>query len=554
SLTGGIGHDTLNGALGRDVLKGLAGNDSLDGGEGDDTLVGSLGDDVYGVDSTGDVVTELAGEGHDLVRSSITYTLGAHLENLVLTGTKVISGYGNGGANHLTGNAAGNYLDGALGADTMAGGAGADFYYVDNTGDRVVEAADEGWDTVRSSVNHTLAANVEDLALWGAGLQGKGNALDNILIATFADCVLAGLAGNDLYHVYGPTTVNEGKGEGTDTVVAHVDWTLHENLEHLTLADGSASRVATGNGLANRLVGNNNRNTLDGKGGADTLEGGGGDDSYVVGVGDVVVEASNKGNDTVRAAINYSLGANVENLVLTGTTALSGVGNALNNVIEGNDAANILNGMGGADLLEGGLGNDSYHVDHAGDDIAGEVSGASGGFDQVLASITWSLAGDEVESLVLTGKRDLDGTGNARDNSLMGNGGDNVLDGGKGKDALAGLAGNDTYMIDNAGDTVTESAGGGTDTVLSGVNRTLGDHQENLRLEGSAGLRGTGNTLANVVTGNSGNNLLEGAEGNDTLKGGTGDDSLVGGSGADVLTGGAGKDVITGGTGNDRIV
>ena len=352
--------NTLN-----NVLTGNTGANRLDGGAGNDSMVGGLGDDVYVVDSATDVITEGASAGTDRVESSVTYTLGANLENLVLTGTATINATGNTLANTLTGNTAANVLNGGAGADAMSGGLGDDIYVVDNAADVVTEAASAGIDRIDASITTTLGANVENLTLTGTtAINGTGNTLNNVITGNSGANVLSGGAGND---------------------------------------------------------------TISGGAGIDTMIGGTGNDIFVVdNIGDVTTELVGEGTDAVQSSITWTLANEVENLTLTGTTAINGTGNALNNSLTGSSAANVLtggvgndtlNGGAGIDTLIGGMGNDIYVVDVAGD-IVTEL--AAEGTDTIQSAITWTL-GTNVENLTLTGIAAINGTGNTLNNALTGN-------------------------------------------------------------------------------------------------------------------------------------
>ncbi len=552
-LYGFGGNDVLQAGAGDDRLEGGDGDDTLDGGAGDDVMTGGAGGDIYVLDGAGDRVYEYAGEGADTVMSPLSYALFDEFENLTLTGSDAIDGTGNLQDNRIVGNVAANTLDGGWGDDWLAGGSGDDTYAVDSTRDAVVEALGEGHDLVLATDSFTLGANVEDLTLTGAGwIDGTGNELDNVITGNDgpnrldggagADTLRGGV-GDDIYVVDSTADiVIENAGEGSDAIEAAFSYTLGANLEQLRLL-GSAALDATGNGAANTLVGNAGNNRLDGAAGADVMRGGAGNDIYIVdSAGDLAVENASEGADTVQSAISFVLPANVESLLLTGTAAINGSGNALANTITGNAAANRLDGGAGADTLTGKAGNDVYIVDNAGDVVSENVAE---GTDLVQASVSVVLAAN-VENLTLTGSAAINATGNTLANALTGNTASNRLDGKLGADRMSGGAGNDTYVVDQSGDTVTEGASAGVDTIESGISWALGANVENLTLTGTAAINGTGNALANVLAGNAGANRLDGAAGADTMKGGAGDDVYIVDNAADITTeaASAGNDLV----------
>ena len=236
------------------------------------------------------------------------------------------------------------------------------------------------------------------------------------------------------------------------------------------------------------------------------------------------------------------------NLTAAAPTFLLGTSSA--DLINGTAAADLLygfsgndtlNGGLGADTMIGGLGNDSYTVDNINDLV---TEGANEGNDWVYASIDYIL-GSEVENLDLAGTANLNGTGNALNNSITGNASANILNGGAGNDTLngglgadtmIGGLGNDSYTVDNINDLVTEGANEGNDWVYASIDYILGSEVENLALTGTADLIGTGNALNNSITGNAGANILDGGDGNDIINGGLGVDTMIGGFGNDIYT------------------
>nr|WP_260406828.1 calcium-binding protein [Pseudomonas cichorii] len=221
-----LGTAAINGT-GNELANRIVGNSAnnvLDGAGGSDVLIGGLGDDTYVVDDGSDRVVESQGQGTDTVNASVSFTLASNLENLNLTGSANINATGNSADNILRGNLGDNRLDGAQGADLMIGGLGNDTYFVDHIGDVVMEDADAGNDKVISTVDYSLAANVESLTLSGSALNATGNAQANELFGNEHDNRLYGGAGDDfLQGGKGNDRYVFGVGHGQDLINEDLD-------------------------------------------------------------------------------------------------------------------------------------------------------------------------------------------------------------------------------------------------------------------------------------------------------------------------------------------
>lgn len=395
---------TIENAVGGNQADTLIGNavaNRLDGGLGSDSMSGGAGNDVYIVDSAGDVVVEVSGEGNDSVLASCSYTLPDNVENLTLGGAGGFAGFGNGLNNQLAGNAAWNALvggdgddtlDGGPGFDTMSGGVGDDVYIVsesdagapfslelrgepgayvfsgatsislpqtpfynlwDRTGDGVVDYIEMSrvWDNGFFSL--TIGSNMlgQNLAV--------GNYADTQR-AAFAASGHAGLdfafAGNGSNACYGSFSI-----QAIDVDYSGAQRTLKTLAFSFVLHSESPTAPATYGVFNYNYVGT-----------PSTAE--------------VVLENSGEGYDEVRAGVSYALPANVEELILTGNLALAGIGNDLANAVSGNSGNNPIDGAGGDDSIIGGFGNDTLTGGAGNDNL-------NGGFGLDLAVFSGARAG-----------------------------------------------------------------------------------------------------------------------------------------------------------------
>jgi Ca2+-binding RTX toxin-like protein len=256
--------------------------------------------------------------------------------------------------------------------NTLRGLGGSDLYYL-GAGDIADETAvgSGGIDSVFANANHGLAANIENLYLFGTalGVNGNGNGLNNQMFGNLhtGANILRGLGGNDIYTIGANDTVDEtiGGSSGTDTVQASFSYTLGTNVENLFLLGATGGMIGTGNAANNGLNG-----TLSTA--ANSFRGLAGNDTYVLGAGDGANEsvAGSGGIDTIVSALTHALGANLENLTLTGGGVVNGTGNGLVNRIIGNAANNILVGGALGDTLTGGLGKDTFKYNSAAESLA----------------------------------------------------------------------------------------------------------------------------------------------------------------------------------------
>ena len=383
-----------------------------------------------------------------------------------------------------------------------------------------------------------LAGN--DVLLGGGGADELvgGDGDDHLNGGGGADAMIGG-AGDDIYFVNDAgDTLTEALAEGTDVVFADVDFVLGENLETLIF---SAARSFTGGGnaLANLMLGGL---------ASDILNGGDGDDRIVGRLGDDLILGE--------AGDDWLIGGQGDDRLEGGEGADGLFGRDGRDLLLGGDGDDRLDGGSDGDDMRGGRGDDVYFVDDF-RDVATEAFGE--GVDRVVATATTTLS-LHIEELVLRGGAAIGGTGNVGDNRIFGNdaanvldggGGNDRIDGGLGADLLIGGDGDDFLFVDDVNDLTLERAGGGIDTVVSTVTRTLGDNEERLVLRGGDGVGGTGNDIANRLIGNAAANRLDGAAGDDRIFGKDGDDLLLGGAGRDALNGGAGADEMRGGPGDD---
>ena len=595
-LDGGAGTDTLNGEAGADTLRD---GETMNGGVGDDTYV------LTAWQASSIVEQDISGPSNDALElpvaaSAVTVKRGFNsstgdYDDLILTATGLtgsivvpkyfntqdnsfkvetirfsdgavwtvadvfardtsvrttqgadspVLGYrwadtldGLGGNDWISGQGGNDQVSGGTGADTLYGGQGNDALY--GNADNDVLYGEAGDDTLDGGAGNDqlLGSTGNDTYVFG-----RGAGIDTLTEESGTDRILlaGGVLPGDvtLFRNWADLILAIDAGSTQLAVVGHFNGAATQ-VESIEFADGTVWNAATI--LALTVAGTPN-----------AMTGTAGNDTFAVdNAGDTIAEGVNQGIDTVQSSVTHGLGANLENLTLTGYLHVNGFGNTLDNVVTGNSGNNVLIGNQGQDTLVGGSGDDTLHANTfqgAGDGFTDSVRGGAGDDwyyvaapDQVVELAgegidTVNLYADfpnydlaaNVENLRVAFTSYLFGirlNGNLLNNVITADplGGGYTLDGGAGADTLiAGAAGATTFYVDNVGDVVVSGGTltaintvGGVDTVISSMDWTLDSNLENLQLTGAA-THGVGNSLNNILTGGGNIDVLEGMAGDDT--------------------------------------
>jgi Ca2+-binding RTX toxin-like protein len=501
------------------------------------------------------------------------------------TGVAAIDAYLNSLAapQRFTGTAGADVLSGTTGADVLEGLAGDDTYYVNHSGDVIVELANGGSDKVYTSVNYTLPDNVESVYLTAAGLTVTGGAnTNNVFFVDVAggNRIDGGGTGNAVNYAASATGVTATLSGANGPVSAPPGSDVLLNIANIV--GSKLDDVLTGNELKNALVGGFGNDVLRGGKGDDTLAGMQGSDTYIFARGDgadVIVEGEEAGSHNV---VSFLAGVNADQLWFRQ------VGTAL-------EVSTI--GTGDKITVNAWFASAAPRIQEfrtaegrvlLGSDVHKLVQAMAGLAMPPVGQLTLPAGTAAALAPALAQNWRTEGPNQPGNGVYTGTANPDIIKGTAGADVMAGLAGDDIYYVNHAGDVVLEQAGGGRDTVFATVDYTLAANVEEVHLS-AAGLTVTGNGGDNVFHVDvAGGNLLRGSgtnnsatyagartgatatmapagaaaaagAGSDVLvnissvTGSAYDDVLTGNELANTLSGGLGNDTLQGGQGNDQL-
>lgn len=549
------GNDFIDGGQGRDRIISDGGNNTIIGGLGNDYIQTQNGADTISAGAGSDYIS--AGNGDDTIMAGSEGSMGndSMMGYVAEDNDSIFGGYGN-DTYVYEGNFGQDYIYDSGGSDTLRFNTLSKNdveFEAERTGshpysdlkikvkgsDDLIEIQhffrgedpsinyaiekfvfDDGTEVLASEVFELLTDTI-------GGTEGS-----DIIHGTNLDDNIQALGGNDKVYSYAGNDTIDG-GTGFDTIISS------SGNNYINGAKGNDYiQTYNGNDTVYGGAGNDNINsgsgsdTLTGGADNDSLYGGNGNDTYMYNAGDgqdVIFDTY--GNDTIVFGPDIS----------QSETVFTDKGNSLEITFNGNDSDKLL------------IQNNNYFIGNY------KIENFVFTGPSVEDTIQGSAAS---ETLIGTSKNELI-LGLGGNDRLFGKGGNDILEtgagndtiyGGEGADTMRGGAGNDRYIVDNAGDVVSDSAG--RDNVLSYTDIDhLFDGIENLQLTGNA-LNATGNSLNNMMSATSKDNFLSGMGGNDQIFAKAGNDTVVGGAGNDYLYGGSGDDLylFKAGDGDDFIV
>ena len=345
--------DTLDGSKSDNLIFGFDGNDNITDPGGNDTIDGGAGNDII-VDQgaiTGrgpDTNLLRGGEGNDTITFSYktNNTIMGDAGDDILQQQNSDRGIPELGIKYQV-----NTLAGGTGNDTLKSGGTTDFY-IFNRGDGQDIIEDYGANSYNENANETHVIYQtpvgQDQIQFGAEI-----APNDLNVNRNNDDLII--------------KIQDPNNASNNDQITIQNWFKDEiyQIETFQFADNTVlNKILLGTDNIDSLTGTDQNDYLSGLVGADTLTGGKGNDIYIVdNIGDNIIENLNGGTDTIQSSVTYTLAANVENLTLTGSGLINGIGNAFNNILTGNAANNTLDGKTGADTLMGGAGDDTYLFD-----------------------------------------------------------------------------------------------------------------------------------------------------------------------------------------------
>ncbi|MEH2377229.1 calcium-binding protein [Nostoc sp.] len=323
-IFGTTGFDTRNGTLGNDTIVGWASGGNANTISGNDTLNGLAGNDSLAGGTANDSLS--GGDGNDI-------------------------------------------LDGGTGNDILKGGAGSDTFKGSQGNDGI-----DGGDGIDTADYSQLG---QAITLSGVGTIQKAGKLGQDQLFKIEKIIAnANVANNTIDASQSSPGVFITVNLQTQSLAANnipgLGTLSFTAVNFDNIIGTNANDIIVGDNQNNQLSGNKGNDTLDGGLGRDSLNGGAGDDTYIVdGAADTITEAANSGTDIVRSSIPYVLGVNLENLRLTGTSNIYGIGNSLDNFLFANTANNTLNARAGNDTLDGNFGDDMLNGEDGNDSLQG---------------------------------------------------------------------------------------------------------------------------------------------------------------------------------------